>query len=179
MNQLIRDYIAELKGSPFKSGAVAILLATGLLLWGRLLLKEVPRTASAWQAASAVAENDTTNTRSNTRSDGGVALAPPPPLTRDLFELDPSRYRRTQLEKESPTGEKLGELSPEDSIREAVVSAARELTVHSVVEGEEPIVFINRKVLRAGDIIEGFTVLKIEPRSVILEREGIRVRLGL
>ncbi len=177
MKQIVRDYIAELRSSPAKACTIAVMFAVGLLLWGRLLLKEVPRTASAWGQGATVADADTA--LAPRRNLGVLELSPPPPLARDLFVMDPSRYRRTGLGEENPDGAKRGIYATEEALRQAVLSAAREMTVNSVIEGEEPIVIINGKVLRQGDTVEGFTVQKIEPRSVVLEQEGVRVRLGL
>ncbi|MEM9752793.1 MAG: general secretion pathway protein GspB [Planctomycetota bacterium] len=178
MNQVIRDYLAELKASPVKTGVIGLLLAFGLLLWGRLLLKDVPRTASADDpVAAAVAANLGVN--ANGDPPNTIRLAEPPPLERDLFGLDPTRYRRTSDSEEPASGEKLGPGATEDSVQAAVVSAARQLRLTSFIEAEEPVVMINNRPLRRGDTIDGFTVLAIQGRSVVLENQGVKVRLSL
>ncbi len=175
--QFIRDYMVELRRSPVKSSAIALLLAVGLLLWGRLLLKEVPRTASAWEQLTAQIDS---GSNPITRGAGGtIELAEPGPMTRDLFQLDPSRYRRTRSDDGGSGGAKFGGPDAENDIRTAVLSAAGGLRLTSVIEGEAPLVIINNRLLRRGDTIEGFTVIRLERRSVILERQGIKVRVGL
>ena len=179
MKQLIRDYLAELKASPAKSGVIVVLLACGLLLWGRLLLKEVPRTASANDPIVLNFKAIDQANRAAGLSPGALKLEEPPPLARDLFGLDPSRYRRTTGQQEQGSGAKTDALGTEDTLRAAVVSAARHLRMTSVIEGEDPVVMINNRPLRRGDTIEGFTVIQLERRSVVLEKQGVKVRLSL
>ncbi|MEM8783523.1 MAG: hypothetical protein AAGE65_11800 [Planctomycetota bacterium] len=178
MKQIILDYLAELRASPVKTGAIGLLLACGLLLWGRLLLKEVPRTASADDPVSVAAIS---GKQRPAKGDplNALKLAEPPPLTRDLFGLDPTRYRRTADQQEQASGAKLRTLPAEDTHRAAVVAAARQLRMTSFIEGEEPVVMINQRPLRRGDIIDGFTVLAFQGRSVVLEKQGVKVRLSL
>lgn len=178
MNQLIRDYLTELRASPVKTGAVALLLAFGLLLWGRLLLKEVPRTASADDPVAVASAAGLSGTNESD-SANTLKLAEPPPLSRDLFGLDPTRYRRTADQEERASGAKLQPATTEDSLRVAVVSAARQLRMTSFIEGEEPVVMINNRALRRGDTLQGFTVIGFQGRSVVLEKQGIKVRLSL
>ncbi|MEM9753503.1 MAG: hypothetical protein AAF916_08970 [Planctomycetota bacterium] len=180
MNQFIRDYLAELRRSPIKTGAIGLLLACGLLLWGRLLLKEVPRTASAWDPLALQAEPDKGVSEAARRaSNGALELKEPPPLARDLFGLDPNRYRRTSDSNLEISEAKPAAVATEDTLRAAVVSAARQLRVTSVIEGEDPVAMINNRALRRGDTINGFTVLGFQGRSVVLEKDGVKVRLSL
>ncbi|MEM1027096.1 MAG: hypothetical protein AAGJ38_03345 [Planctomycetota bacterium] len=178
MKQFMRDYLAELRSSPVKTGAIGILLACGLLLWGRLLLKDVPRTASADDpvaVASVVGKTRATQAEtSNT-----LKLAEPPPLARDLFGLDPTRYRRTPDQEDQGGEAKPTPYGTEDTLQAAVVSAARQLRMTSFIEGEDPVVMINNRPLRRGDTIEGFTVIGFQGRSVVVEKQGVKVRLSL
>jgi hypothetical protein len=178
VKQTLLDYLAELRGSPLKTSVIGLLLVCGLLLWGRLLLKEVPRTASAddpLTAVSALAEG----TLRQASEDRTLKLVPPPPLQRDLFALDPSRYRRTAAQEDEASEAKLRPLGAEDTRQAAVVSAARQLRLTSFIEGQDPVVMINDRPLRRGDTVEGFTVLGFQDRSVVLVKQGIKVRLSL
>lgn len=183
MKQLIQDYIAELKASPLKATMVAVLAVTGLLLWGRLILKEVPRTAAAVDELTlAQWEEMRSGGPSAARlksAAGRIHLTEPGPLSRNLFALDPSRYRRTADVANGEDGEKYAPGSTEEEVRAAVLSAAAGLEFTSVIEGEEPVVIINRKLLHPGDTVDGFTVLRLNARSVILEKQGVKVRLSL
>ncbi len=179
MRQLLHDYLAELRASPVKTGVIALLLASGLLLWGRLLLKEVPRTASADDPIGVRLSAFGEAGKSESALSNALKLEEPGPLARDLFGLDPNRYRRTAEQQEQASEAKLDHLGTEDTLRAAVVSAARQLRMTSVLEGEEPVVMINNRPLRRGDTIAGFTVLAFEGRSVVLEKQGVKVRLSL
>ncbi len=177
MKHIVQDYVRELRRSPLKGGTIAVLLAVGLLLWGRLLLKEVPRTASAWRASVAVDDGAfDLGARPEKRP---IELTDPGPPARDIFAIDPSHYRRTSSWRDEADREKSGRWGTENGVQAAVVSAAGKLRLTSVIEGEDPVVIINNQLLRAGDTIEGFTVVRLERRAVILESQGVKVRLSL
>jgi hypothetical protein len=179
MKRLIDDYIAELRSSPVKATLIAVMLVTGMLLWGRLMLKQVPKTASAGVAEmfSDASEGETSWPEALTTRE--LALEIPPPVMRDLFELDPNRYKRTSKPADLPTDPKLAPGISDYQRQVAVVSAARALRLQSIVEGEDPLVLIDGQLLRTGQVVKGFTIQSIEARAVVLEMEGVRVRLGL
>ncbi len=176
------DRVKKELRNPRKAGLLVLLLAISLLLWGRLLLKRVPRTASA-QPVAAV---------SPTRAILAQAIMPAEPerpvvrvnlaetLSRDLFALDrrayqPTKDARTAQETEKSPGQ------PVDDKRQstAVRKAAAELTLQSVITGSQPRAVINGQMLSPGQRIEGFVLVRIDERFVLVERDGITVRLDL
>ena len=182
MKQVVHDYIAELRSSPLKSGTIALLLVVGMLLWGRLLLKEVPRTASAidemtlaqWEASQGKASKPARGGLS-----GQVFLPLPADKARNLFVLDPSRYKRTVVQTNTGGSAKYPATATEEELRAAVIEAAQELDLTTVIEGDDPVAIINGQLVRPGHTVEGFTLQRIDGRSVILEQGGTRVRKSL
>ncbi|MEX2544239.1 MAG: general secretion pathway protein GspB [Phycisphaeraceae bacterium] len=57
--------------------------------------------------------------------------------------------------------------------------AAARLRVQSVVGGPRPQAVINGRMLTVGDRIEGFELVSVERRSVVLSYEGVVIRLGM
>jgi hypothetical protein len=43
--------------------------------------------------------------------------------------------------------------------------------------GQKPKAMVNGKLVVEGDVVEGFRVLKIGPRGIIVERDGIRLEV--
>ena len=56
---------------------------------------------------------------------------------------------------------------------------AGQLQVTMAVMGTHPKATINGEMVGEGEVVAGFRVLKIEPRSVIVEREGIRLEIPM
>jgi hypothetical protein len=59
------------------------------------------------------------------------------------------------------------------------VNAAAELRLQSITSGEVPAAFINGRLVRPGGTILGFTLVRCDERSAVLEKQGIQVRLGM
>ncbi len=170
-----------------KAGLVLSLLAVGLLLWGRLLLKEVPRVATADPEAKAKASSDggegsgdDADARARIERPVEVRLDPPRRLPRDLFVFDPNPYRRTGSPYSPSLPEKSDREADDQEIRVAAArDAAAGLILGSVMRGPRPRAVINGRVLAEGQSIEGFVVRRIGPREALLERDGLVVRLRM
>lgn len=77
-------------------------------------------------------------------------------------------------------GEKSDLQWSDDDRRRALESmAAARLRVQSVVGGPRPQAVINGRMLTVGDRIEGFELVSVERRSVVLSYEGVVIRLGM
>jgi hypothetical protein len=53
--------------------------------------------------------------------------------------------------------------------------AAESLKLDSTIMGATPGALVNGQLVREGSIVDGFRVLRIEPRQLIIEREGIKL----
>jgi hypothetical protein len=182
VNKLIRQLTADKK----KLGVMLGLLAVGLLLWGRLLLKEVPRTATATPKATATAAassspapaSDPTPQFDEPAVTVVVDLAST--LTRDVFALDTAGYPEAKNGEESSVPAKPEIDTPDKAYRVArATEVSRGLTLEGVILSDEPSVIINGQLLQEGQQIEGLTVYRIENRKVVLEMDGVYIRLGM
>ena len=54
---------------------------------------------------------------------------------------------------------------------------AEQLHLQSTIMGQKPKAMVNGKLVVEGDVVEGFRVLKIGPRGIIVERDGIRLEV--
>lgn len=124
-----------------------------------------------------------------------ISLAPTPRLSRNLFALDASFFPPpAQMEPakgpQRSTHEPVIEATPENAdvlrAREAarIQDEAKSLRLRSIVLGQAPNAVIEvgrgeRRVVRVGQDINGFRLVSVEPGSVLLEKETVRVRLSL
>jgi hypothetical protein len=57
--------------------------------------------------------------------------------------------------------------------------AAEALKLESTIVGPTPGAIVNGQMVREGSNIAGFRVLKIEPRQVVVEREGVKLAVSM
>lgn len=62
---------------------------------------------------------------------------------------------------------------------EGIRDKARALQLQSIMFGAVPTAMINGEVVRTGNLVEGFRILKIEPRRLIVERQGIELAISM
>lgn len=163
--------------SPAKLGVMLSLVAVGLLLWGRLLLKEPPRVATATppSAAKTPAPAAPTDKRLPT-----VEVRLGQPARPDLFSFSHDRYKPTPKIAPVTTPAKSPRSTADESQGvQAVVAAARRLKLQSVITGSEPHAMINDQMVKVGQVIEGFTVIAVRERFVVVQRDGTTIQIGM
>ena len=164
-----------------KTIGMCSLSVLGLLLWGRLLLKEVPQTATAKPAESLqILDPDDAERQAHNIERKTVEVYLPNEINRNLFHFDNSRYRRTVSSDNIGEKGKLGKDEDDVATRIAEVRiAASRLELNSVVTGDESRAVINGIVVVPGEKIAGFELRKVSERTVVLAKDGILVRLGM
>ena len=183
MNEFWQNTRNELK-DPKKLGVLVVLVAVGLLLWGRLLLKQVPQTATAEpvpvQTGNGMAELVENPTKSAS-AEPFLELSLSQTLTRDLFAIDRGEYRRSEKfhNPEAQRPKSGFDLSDEFLRSASVRNAAEKLTLQSVMMGEQPRAMINGQLLALNQGVEGFTLIEVGERHVLLENKGIIIRLKM
>lgn len=178
LKQLARRLTADKKKLSVMIGLMAVLM----LLWGRLILKEVPRTAVANPDIKQVASLF----KSAPRLDTGetvhrVEVDLPAKLSRDLFALNPSDYATL---KNKPIVEPVAAKSPVESSDEhvkvaAVHQAVKGLKLQTTMQGPQPLALINGQLIQVGQSIRGFELVEVLPRQVVLRMNGIDIHLEM
>ena len=178
---IFNQYWRQVTADKRKFAAMSILCAVGLLMWGRLLLKEVPRSAVATLeeavASDVTSESEKNITPINLRL---VKVDVPQTLVRDLFTTDVSGYPRAEREEESKDQAKSASYPADESPRADVVKQARqELSLQSIIMGEKPYAMLNGQLLTTGQPILGFRIVEIADRYVVVEKNTVRIKLGM
>jgi hypothetical protein len=181
IDQLIQQITADKK----KLGFMLCALAIGLLLWGRLLLQGVPRTATADDPDTdkqAIKNMDPETNKADTsfKTRPVVHIDLPSSPGRDIFGIDPNRYRRTTGDRHDDIGPKSTQVTPDVDPRvDAVRQEAMGLSLESVVTGTRPRAYINGRLLAPGDEIDGFTLIQVTDRHVLLTKYSLIIRLRM
>lgn len=196
----VQKLSASVKADPKKASVLAILVAVLLGMWGKLILRggNGPDKASAALAASvedpknvALAESEN---RDYARRKLETWLAEKPrPIERNLFavKLDyfPQDASRISQVLQAPTGNGFWDDMAKSMTAKADVKRERQILVEnlqlraaqlrlqSTMMGAQPKALINGELAREGDVVASFRVLKIEPRRVIVEREGVKLEI--
>ena len=186
MNTTLSRIQRELK-DPKKASLVVLLIAVSMLLWGRLLLKHVPQMASADPAAAVSTPVDSGGMGELSgpvlpeRADKPiVAVDLAQDVSRDLFLLPHDKYEPVEDETNAQEpGKSPAEPADDRGWRRAVREAASELSLQSVVTGDQPRAIINGQLVAPGQAVDGFTVTRVAERFVELEKDGMTVRLKL
>lgn len=185
MKERFEILIHQLTADKKKLGVMICALALGLLLWGRLLLQGVPRTATADDPDQKVQIIDSPD-HEGRQSKGPVKNVTivhvdlPAFPARDLFGIDPSRYRRTPGSTPTENGPKSAQFTPDgDPMKAAVREEAMELSLESVLTGTRPRAYINGHLLKPGDEYEGFTLLQVTDRHVLLTKYDLIIKLRM
>lgn len=161
-----------------KIGVAMALLMLGLLLWGRLLLKDPPRTATADPAARAAAAASPAQINRAVGPRPVVVVHLPKAVERDLFALDETRFeKRANLPGPVAVAPK-STPQPADPNQQAQ-AAARGLTLQTTMLGDVPRAMINGQLLKVGESVQGFVLIQIQQRHVILQRDDVQVRLEM
>lgn len=170
-------------------GAVAIALGARAMLSGE---KRPPgaakvTTVSTATASSYAAAASTVDAEARFRTIAAAlpALAQASRSERDLFSLNSEHFPQpVETQPPEASGAKSAPQSDDDALRrEAIARDADSIRLKSTLVGGRPVAVIDlggvtgsRDLLvRVGDTVNGFVVVSIEPKRVILERDGERI----
>jgi len=186
MNPQLQQLIHRITANRKRFVVMSVLTGAMMLLWGRLLLKQVPRDATATPPISAAFvpatpadDADASHVEVPTRVSEPVAVADH--LTRSIFAIDTGRYPinpdwddpSKQQAKSAPT------TSDEEIARRIRADAHSLLKLQTTVSGDPPRAMINDQVLSQGDIIGGYRLERILTRGVIVAKEGVKARIDM
>lgn len=180
MQKLIKKLTADKKQFFVMVGLLMVML----LLWGRLLLKQVPQTAVADPATQVAAAADPDQAE---QEDDTIVLKPtvyvdlPTVAKRDVFLFDKVRYPLAETPNPKDDRQKQDEETADQikqqlrDIREWVDS----LELQGTTLGRHPTAMINNRIYRLGEKINDFKIVRIEPRQIVMHQGDIEVVLPM
>jgi hypothetical protein len=194
---------AAIKQDPKKAGMLVVLVAVLLVLWAKMMLTGggAPKSAAGMTLApSAQASVQVHNNGPKVRDNSALLrewLGEPMPqgVSRNIFEvkldyypMDTAHVQRDSRTIDDPTfWEKLAKSidaqADQQHKRENLIQNVRQhagqLQVTSILMGSRPKAMINGVLIGEGEVVAGFRVLEIKARSVIVEREGIKLEIPM
>ncbi|MGF1635154.1 MAG: hypothetical protein ACFCVE_14980 [Phycisphaerae bacterium] len=199
--QLLNHLPPALRRDPKKTGVLAGLVLVLVVLWVVMFGRGEEGggvAATIARVASSVTSTEAEEVKLTPASPQLLAwLSRPTPVTpRDVFAVDWEAFP-IEPGKEAAPVEKVepGEIfwsklekslaRRADALREKAVAraslkeAADDLRLTSTLMGRNPAAVIDGKLVRVGDVLASFRVLAIEPRRVVLEREGVRFEVEM
>lgn len=190
---------AEMKRDKKKAAVLAVLCVVGGIVIGRLVMKQFsPSKANAASGPSATAVTPSSSMSSsmspamtsqgrgqgdNSRKWREYIAKLDTRVSRDIFLPDESVFP-PHTEKKSVPQNVVIEKGPTDeekfeAMKKTILAQAQALTLQSTIVSSIPTAMINNRVLRKGDLISGFRVVRITPRTCSLMKDEITVTLGM
>ncbi|MEA2736642.1 MAG: hypothetical protein QOE14_3093 [Humisphaera sp.] len=198
---------AAVRNDPKRAGILTVLISILVVLQVRLQMNDKdagPSHANA-NAAPGAANN---SAASGTGSDGLLVPAKPmdsatalrvwmdspgAPLTRNLFAVQLEKFPHDGSPVQTTNKDVVGfwdELAKSMTSRadvrkerrvlvENLARQASQLRLQSTIMGASPKAVIDGDLVGEGDVVATFRVLRIEPRRIIVEREGIKLEIQM
>jgi len=193
--------IGAVRASPGKSSTLIGLALIMAIAWIRVLVGGHTGPAPAQAATTAVApaaESSVESPIPHQFADSGPSLQqwarlPVRPLTRNPFvvQLDyfPADGSKTDDSASSAVGywnlisKSMSSRADQQEQRQVLIDnvrlAAESLKLDSTIMGANPGAMVNGQMVREGSVVDGFRVLKIESRQMIVEREGVKLAVSM
>jgi len=194
------NLLRQAKADPKKATVLAVLLVVMVFMWFRLFggSSAGPSTASAnvvgarsafGPAGDLPRSGNRTGSLQSFQEWSQAAVAP---LSRNLFAINydffpqdgtkPQALRAfhgngfwDQIAKSMTV--RADQKREREVLLENLRLQAAQLKVQSTVMGASPRALINGELVGVGDVVASFRVSKIEPRRIVVEREGIKLEL--
>ena len=195
--------VGLLKQDPKKAIVLTVLVGVLGVMWARMALsgKTSPQSASAMMVAQSVPPKLPSSNNSGKTADNTGLLREwineplPYSVTRNMFEVKLDYYPMDATHKkedlrtiDDPTfWEKLAksidaqaeEQHKKENLIQNLRQQAGQLQVTSTLMGPRPKAMINGAMVGEGESVAQFRVSKIEARAVVVEREGITLRIPM
>jgi hypothetical protein len=182
MSPSIKRIKRQLMADKKKLGMLMTLMALGLLLWGRLLLQPVPRTAVADPKTIALAAPAPMSTEPviHHTARRTVHASLKSSVDRDLFAIRSELFPRTEGQDIPETGKSQTQTSDDSQHQSRAIEAqAKALKLQSTLLGNRPRALINGVLLEVGQTIAGFEVIQIAPRQVTIRKNDTLIQLEM
>ena len=195
----------RVKAEPMKAVVLGVLIIVMVALWGRMMSKDgegaVPASASASASIDApppVAIPQTASqiqtAKNGTDSFREWLSGRLPTVSRNLFAIQWDYFPQVATRTNGANSENfwdqlaksINSRADEETRRKAIMvgNLCQEATQHvrlesTMVSPENPKAMINGKLVKVGDVVEGFRLVRIEARRIFVEREGITLSVPL
>jgi hypothetical protein len=193
---MLQKFAIAARADPKKGSALALLLLLMGLAWTRWLTSEGPARASAMIVHPPISITSDSSTPTTKVSSVNLlrewAKGPVGALSRNLFYINPALFPLDGTKSAGAVvvehgfwdelAKSLAWRSEEEGKRQQRVDAlkwqAAQLHLQSILlDAQQPKALVDGQLLKEGDVVANFRVLKISARGIVLEREGIKLEV--
>jgi hypothetical protein len=180
MKRFANQLVLELKRDKKRAAILAVLAVAAAIAFGRLLLKKAgpsaaQATATVEAAPGTAARDRLGQAKADESAHDDYLTRIDTTIKRDIF-VPPDRYF-------PPVGTMKKVLEAVNGGRatnkETAWKDAASMTLESTILSSTPKAIVDGQVVQVGDVMKGFRVVAIGPRSVTLERNGTTVTLEM
>jgi hypothetical protein len=174
--------LQELKRDKKRAAVLALLAVVGLIVVGRLVLKQVGSAAAKDSPPPVAASDPSVANRGwqpggrETRHDDYLTQIDTT-IKRDIF-APPDQYFPPVAAPKKEVAIVNGQ-TMEKAEKEIIEKDAAAMTVESTILSSIPKAIINGQLVQVGDTMNGFRIVEIASRRVTLERNGVTVTLEM
>ena len=180
MNARMRHTIKSLKADKRKLTVMLVLLGVAVVLWFRMTMTQTPQAATASTTPITTAAEAVVAAEAAALARPVIDVELTERLDRDLFALNPALFTPINDGDSEEVEEKSGAKPSDEMSRPlAIRTEAAELKLATTMLGSRPRALINGQVLSVGDTVDGFKLLRILHRKVVVEKNGIRVLIEM
>lgn len=192
-----KQVAAELKASRKKAVLVCVLVVVAMFMAVRMLASQGGRAGGSPAGASASTPASNCPPSNTDAEPGPPALSAADreaqkrdryiqkldgTIVRDIFEPNSDFFPALAPQSGLPGAEGADSSPGADSrqVHEKLICGqAALLKLQSIVVGNMPTAIVNNRVLRVGDFIEGFEIVRITPHSCVVCKENVEVPLSM
>jgi len=164
-----------LRCDPKRFGVFGGLLVIILVVWARIFFNG-PATATASQLRRPVSTvNDSSRHPVRVAASNPVLdwlAQPKKAVQRNLFAVNMDFFGQAG-DRTSP-GDTEQQI-PAENLRDA----SETLKLQSTMMGSTPLAIVNGNLVREGDIVDGFTVVKIQPQQMTVQKDGVTLEVRM
>ncbi len=178
-----------LRGDPKRTALMSGLAVVMIVLWGRLLLSGPASATASLIRRSVVAITESPQQTSAAPSSNPTLdwlAQPKAAVDRNLFAIHLDYYAKAT----GRTGSKAGSDDSGSStfnsngqanqiLLENLQTQAARLKLQSTLLGNTPTALVNGQLVKAGDCIDGFTVVQIESRKIVVQQDGVTLDIAM
>ena len=203
-NNPIAKLLEAAKADPKKAGVLAVLVTVLGTMWVRMAVSDNGGPAGATTATVTSSDNDmmgqTMPAGRATMSGAATAAlaewrgAPVSPVVRNLFTIPIDNYAQTGERPAAPItrvddgfwdelAKSLSSQADQHKQRQIridnMLRDAAKLQLQTILMSASPKAVIGGEMVGEGSVVAEFRVLRIEPRRIIIEREGIKLEIPM
>jgi hypothetical protein len=183
----VRESLAR---DPKRSAVLGGLCLLMLILWGRLLLNGPAQATASLirRSVAAITESPAPTVHQAASNPVLDWLAQPKrAMQRNLFAINLDYFARASGKTKASDGQDdptaitsdTDQAHQQQVLQENLQTQATKLKLQTTMMGTTPRAMINGNLVKEGDIVDGFAVIKIQPRKITVQQDNVTLEIEM